>query len=144
MSSSGAIARALRRMGRDRTPIWYHPAYRLPVTEFGAVGGIEPRRADFVAWYLLESAAVPAEDFHRPEAIAWSDLARVHSRRLLASLLDPAVLARVFAVDPSQIAVDAAIETLRLACGGTLAAARAALQRRGPALNLLGGFHHAA
>jgi hypothetical protein len=36
------------------------------------------------------------------------------------------------------------LETTRRACGGTLEAARAALEMRGPALNLLGGFHHAA
>ncbi len=36
------------------------------------------------------------------------------------------------------------MRTLRLACGGTLGAARATLNERRPAMNLLGGFHHAA
>ncbi|MGC3996681.1 MAG: hypothetical protein QM767_03780 [Anaeromyxobacter sp.] len=39
--------------------------------------------------------------------------------------------------------VDEVMTTARLACGGTLAAAREALRTRGPAINLLGGFHHA-
>jgi hypothetical protein len=39
--------------------------------------------------------------------------------------------------------VDEVMTTVRLACGGTLAAARETLRTRAPALNLLGGFHHA-
>jgi hypothetical protein len=39
--------------------------------------------------------------------------------------------------------VDEVLTTVRLACGGTLAAARESLKTRVPALNLLGGFHHA-
>jgi hypothetical protein len=40
--------------------------------------------------------------------------------------------------------VDEVMTTVRLACGGTLAGARDTLRTRAPALNLLGGFHHAA
>jgi hypothetical protein len=54
------------------------------------------------------------------------------------------VVASIFAADPSDVPVDEVMTTVRLACGGTLAAARATLETRAPALNLLGGFHHAA
>jgi hypothetical protein len=50
----------------------------------------------------------------------------------------------VFAVDPSDIPVDEVMTTIRLAAGATLSAARETLETRAPALNLLGGFHHAA
>ncbi|HET7755007.1 MAG TPA: histone deacetylase, partial [Anaeromyxobacteraceae bacterium] len=55
----------------------------------------------------------------------------------------PEALARIYAVDPSDVPVDEVLTTVRLACGATLAAAREALRTRAPTLNLLGGFHHA-
>mgnify|MGYP003379418165 FL=1 len=56
---------------------------------------------------------------------------------------DPAAIAQAFAVDASDVVVDEVVHTIRIACGGTLDAAREALGTRGPTLNLLGGFHHA-
>lgn len=125
-------------------PVWHHPAYRLPLTNLEAGRGLDPRRADSAAFYLLHSRTVRRGLFRRPTPISYVDLARVHSEALLESLAEPATLARVFAVDALQVAVDEVMHTVRLACGGTLAAAREALERRGPTLNLLGGFHHAA
>src|SRR5438552_2028117 len=46
--------------------------------------------------------------------------------------------------DEADVVVDELLGSVRCACGGTVEAARAALQRRHPMLNLLGGFHHAA
>jgi acetoin utilization deacetylase AcuC-like enzyme len=128
---------------RRRVPVWYSPAYRLPVTGLEATVGMEPRRADFAAWWLRESGAVPRKAFRDPRPIGWDALDRVHSLELLESVSRPETLARIFGVDPTDVPVDEVLHTVRLACGGTLAAAREALATRGPALNLLGGFHHA-
>jgi acetoin utilization deacetylase AcuC-like enzyme len=68
----------------------------------------------------------------------------VHSPDLLDSLGRPETLAGIFSVDPSDVPVDEVMTTVRLACGGTLGAARESIRTRAPALNLLGGFHHAA
>ena len=125
-------------------PVWHHPAYRLPLPSLEALRSLDARRADSAAFYLLHSRTIARDLFRRPAPISYVDLARVHSEALLESLSEPSTLARVFAVDALDVAVDELMHTVRLACGGTLEAAREALERRGPTLNLLGGFHHAA
>lgn len=124
-------------------PVWYDPSYRLPLTAFGKRTGLDPRRADLVAWYLLDRGWLRRHNFRSPARARYEDLAAVHAGEYLESLTDKATLARVFGVDPWDVPVDELLNSVRLACGGTLAAARAALERRGPAMNLSGGFHHA-
>ncbi|WP_408629093.1 histone deacetylase family protein [Anaeromyxobacter terrae] len=129
---------------RRDVSVWYDPRYRLPLSGLEVGAGMEPRRADFVMWWLRECGAVPASAVHVPRRIAYDDLARVHTPELLESLGRPATMAHIFAVDPSDVPVDEVMTTIRLACGATLAAARDTLRTKHPALNLLGGFHHAA
>jgi acetoin utilization deacetylase AcuC-like enzyme len=124
-------------------PVWYDPDYRLPLSAFGKRTGLDPRRADLVAWYLLDRGWLARENLRTPTRVRYEDLARVHTPDYLESLADPAALARVFGVDPWGVPVDELLNCVRLGCGGTLAAARAALEREGPAVNLMGGFHHA-
>jgi acetoin utilization deacetylase AcuC-like enzyme len=128
---------------RDVT-VWYDPRYRLPLSGLEASVGLEPRRADFAAWWLRASGAVASRGFRTPHRISYENLARVHTSELLESLGRPEALATIFSVDASDVPVDEAMTTIRLACGGTLGAARETLRTRAPALNLLGGFHHAA
>jgi acetoin utilization deacetylase AcuC-like enzyme len=124
--------------------IWYHPAFRFPISGLVAQHSVEPRRADLVAWYLVSRQGFHQEDFHRPVPISYAKLARVHTDAYLDSLQDAQTLARIFAVDPSDLPVDEVLRTVRLGCGATVAAARVALTFKRPTLNLLGGFHHAA
>lgn len=124
-------------------PVWHSPDYRLPITSLDGQHGLEPRRAELAAWALLDLGAILPRQLQVPERAAYPDLARVHRPELLESLGRPETLARIFAVPAWDVPVDEVMRTVRLAVGGTLAAARSALLRRGPALNLLGGFHHA-
>jgi acetoin utilization deacetylase AcuC-like enzyme len=124
--------------------VWYDPRYRLPLSGLEVGAGIEPRRADFAIWWLRETGAVTASAVHAPRRITYDDLARVHTPELLESLGRPEAIAHIFSVDPSDVPVDEVMTTIRLACGATLAAARDTLRTKRPALNLLGGFHHAA
>jgi hypothetical protein len=55
----------------------------------------------------------------------------------------PNTLAEILGVESSYVPVDQVLQAVRLACGATLEAARWALKNKGPALNLMGGFHHA-
>ena len=135
--------RALRAIRGRGLELWYHPAYRLPMTSIEARVGIDPRRADLAAWYLVEWKAVPSSALRRPGRIRYDDLAKVHSRAYLESLDRPENLARIFGVDPWDVPVDELLGCMRYACGGTLEAARTVLSSGGMALNLLGGFHHA-
>lgn len=137
------INRLLRGWFRRDLTVWYDPAYRLPLAGLDGVVGMEPRRADFVAWYLVDKQVVPAEAIRTPEPISYNDLGRVHDASWLESLSNPIALARVFAAAPEEIRVDPLLQTVRLACGGTLSAARWAMQHHKATLNLLGGFHHA-
>ncbi len=128
---------------RREVHLWYDRAYRLPVSGLDTAG-MEPRRADFVAFWLRESRAIAGESFRTPRRVAYTDLARVHTPELLESLGHAETLGHVFAADPSDVPVDEVMATVRLACGATLEAARESLRTGHPALNLLGGFHHAA
>ena len=133
-----------RKLAWDRTmPVWYASEYRLPLTAFGKRTGLEPRRADLVAWYLLEHGWVARDQMRAPVRASYEALARVHDADYLESLGDRRTLGRIFGVDAWDVPVGGVLETVRLATGGTIAATEAALARRGPALNLLGGFHHA-
>ena len=124
--------------------VWYDARYRLPLTSLEGSVGMEPRRADFAAWWLRDCGAVPADAFRAPHRISYENLARVHTPELLDSLGRAEELARIFGVDPSDVPVDEVMTTVRLGCGGTLGATRESLRTRAPALNLLGGFHHAS
>lgn len=133
----------LHRALAGAVPTWYHPDYRLPAASVEARTGIEPRRADHVVTYLLDAGVYAQADVRTPARVPWADLARVHTPDWLEALTRADTLARVFAVEPWGIQVEELLDTVRFATGGTVAAAREALRRRGPALNLLGGFHHA-
>jgi acetoin utilization deacetylase AcuC-like enzyme len=135
-------------LSRKRAPvrpaIWYDRRYRLPLPGIEARFPIEPRRADFVATYLVERGPYRAEDLQRPERATYADLARVHGHELLESLGRPDRLAGIFGADEDAVRVDDTLVAIRLAVGGTIAAAREALRTGAATLNLLGGFHHAA
>ncbi len=105
---------------------------------------MDARRANHALHYLVKEHAVRAEDIRQPQAITYTDLQRVHTPDWLESLSKASTLAHVFAVDEADVVVDELMQSVRLACGGTLAAARHALEHRHATLNLLGGFHHAA
>jgi len=143
MRPRALLYRARSWLHRRDVTVWYDPRYRLPLSSLESSAGMEPRRADYAVWWLRESRAVPASALRTPRRVSFEDLARVHSHELLESLAHPEALAHVFAVDPSDVPVDEVMTTVRLACGATLAAARESLRTRAPALNLLGGFHHA-
>src|SRR3954454_13263591 len=125
-------------------PTWYHPDYRLPIGSVEGHLGIDPRRADLACWWLVDAQILEPAEVRRPRRARWDELMLVHSAEYLESLSQPGTLARIFAVDPSEIPVDEALRTVRLAVGGTIEAAQAALLSHGPTINFLGGFHHAA
>lgn len=124
--------------------IWVDDAYRVPLPSMETAVGLEPRRVDFAAWTLLERAAVKPEQLRTPQPIHFADVLRVHSPEYVESLQRREVLAQIFGVDPSEVPVEPLLRMVRLATGGTLQASRSSLERRAHALNLCGGFHHAA
>ncbi len=88
---------------------------------------------------IWERPAQPVED---------AELLRVHDRAYLQSLASPKVVARALEVKPLAWLPRSLIERrilrpMRLACAGTLLAARRALRDGAVAMNVGGGFHHA-
>jgi acetoin utilization deacetylase AcuC-like enzyme len=143
MRARGLLYRVRSWLHRREISVWFDPRFRLPLSGLESAAGMEPRRADYAAWWLRVSGTVTARGVRSPRRISYEDLARVHDPELLESLGRPQTLGRIFAVDPSDVPVDEVMTTIRLACGATLGAARETLQTHAPALNLLGGFHHA-
>jgi acetoin utilization deacetylase AcuC-like enzyme len=143
MRPRALLYRARGWLHRREVAVWYDPRYRLPLSGLESGAGMEPRRADYAVWWLREARAITPAALRVPRRVSFEDLARVHTPELLESLGRPETLAQVFAVDPSDVPVDELMMTVRLACGATVAAARETLRTRTPALNLLGGFHHA-
>jgi acetoin utilization deacetylase AcuC-like enzyme len=139
------VLNRLRRLVRGRElHVFYHRDFRLPLAGIAAQVGIEPRRADLVAWYLLEERIISKARFHEPELLPYSALARVHTDSYLESLNDPQTIARILGVDRDHIPVNEVLRTMRLGCGATVEAAQFAVRNpRKAAFNLLGGFHHA-
>jgi len=130
-------------LGPTQRVIWYDPAYRLPIPGIQAGVGIEPRRADLVAWALHNSKARKYFQLVRPERIALRDILRVHGRDYLTTLTQPDTLSRVFGLSGDEFPVDEVLNTVRLGAGGTAEATRSVLFNGGHHYNLLGGFHHA-
>ncbi len=131
--------------GRRRLKVIYDERYRLPFTTGDVrLGSIETRRADEALRYLLDQSAITQDAVLAPQAASYLELGLVHSEAYLESLHRSENLSRIFAVDGAFLPVDELLKSLRLACGGTVMAARLTLSEGIPVLNLLGGFHHAA
>jgi histone deacetylase 11 len=87
-------------------------------------------------------------DFVRPRPVRTPDLEEVHTPEYLRSLRRPESVAGILEVPvarrlPGWVLDWRVLQPMRLATGGTVLACRLALER-GVAINLGGGYHHAA
>ncbi len=124
--------------------VFYDEAFRLPLSSAELGPAIETRRADDAVHYLLREHAIDRQAIFQPEVISYEALGRVHTPEYLDAFQEPATLAHIFAVDASDVVGDELLRTVRLGCGGTVAAAHSTLETGLPGLNTFGGFHHAA
>lgn len=132
-----------RKLFGRRVTVWYDPAFRLPLPGLEGSTGFEPRRADYVLWFLVDQWVLPPSAVRAPRRARYREISRVHQAEYLETLTDKRTLARIFAVDESDLNVDEVLSTVRLACGATVDAAVDCLESGGSALSLFGGFHHA-
>lgn len=129
-------------------PLVYHPAYNI--TAFGL-----ERLHPFDSWKyrrirdsLIARGLRKAKDFVRPRPVSRAELRRVHTAEYLRSLRSREVLAGILEVPvvrrlPAWVIDWRVLRPMRYAAGGTILACRLAL-KHGLAINLGGGFHHAA
>jgi histone deacetylase 11 len=123
----------------------YSPGYRVSFFGIERLHPFDIAKYDRIAAHLRGEGLLEASDFQVPAPATEAQLAAVHDADYLASLSRPAELSR--ALEVKVPFGGAALERrvlspFRLAVGGTITAARAALQH-GLGVNLGGGFHHA-
>ncbi len=106
------------------------PGHRFPIEKYA-----------LLRERVVREGLIPASSVHEPARPSDEEITLVHApgyvRRFAAGALDPAEMRRIgFPWSP------ALVERSYRSVGGTIAAARAALER-GVAVNLAGGTHHA-
>lgn len=118
--------------------VWFSPGYTVPLP-----AGHRFPMGKYAALHeiLLREGLITPERTHEPAEADWADLRLVHTPEYLSDLahgtLAPQAIRRL-----GLPWAPAMLRRSRLAVGGTLAAAAAAL-RDGIAANLAGGTHHA-
>ncbi len=123
----------------------HSPGYRVSFYGLERLHPADIARYDRIADHLASEGLVEA--FAVPSEATVDLLARMHDRDYLTSLSDPSALSRALELTIPGFLGSQAVEArilapFRRAVGGTVAAARAALQH-GLGINLGGGFHHA-
>lgn len=132
------VRRSLRQIGLADYQVIFHEAYNTGFPNLP----MDPLRADRILAFLASEGFVLRRSVHRPEAVWMKALAMVHTPEYLDALHDETQLGRIMGVDVAPAQVDRMVDYQRLQTGGTLMATRRAL-RRGVAVHLGGGFHHA-
>jgi histone deacetylase 11 len=129
-------------------PLVYHPRYNIEAFGLERLHPFDSRKDRRIHDALVARGLRRTGDFIRPRPATPDDLVRVHSPDYLKSLRSPEALARILEVPavrrlPGWMIDWLVLRPMRYATGGTVLACRLALER-GVAVNLGGGYHHAA
>lgn len=130
-----------------KLPIIYSDGYNISVMNLEKFHPFDTRKYEKVYNYLLESFNFPADTFFKPKRITYKELLKVHSADYLESLKESENIADIAELGPlsllsPDILTAGIINPMKLATGGTCVGAELAL-KRGWAMNLSGGYHHA-
>jgi len=146
-SQTPPLRRVLRR-GRRRLgsffggpppPLYYSRRYAL---DLPAVAH-DARRGERILAFLDSAGLLPGDSPRAAEPASFHDLCRVHRFEYLESLNRPGALLKIIGLSVSDEAIERVLEGQRAMVGGTIEAARNALEDDGIAINLGGGLHHA-
>jgi histone deacetylase 11 len=129
-------------------PVIYHPKYNITAFGLERLHPFDGRKYQKIHDALIARGLKQRGEFVRPEAIGLDDLLKVHTREYLKSLNRPEVLAGILGLPilgrlPSWFTDWRVLRPMRYCIGGTVLASRLALDH-GLAINLGGGYHHAA
>jgi acetoin utilization deacetylase AcuC-like enzyme len=133
----GAIRRSLRPSG---IVLIYDPRY---VVQLGSIP-MDPLRAEMVLAFLTDEGLIRRRELLRPQSASMKNLRRVHTDKYLESLERTEVVEQIVGAQLTDAEAQGLVEFQRLASGGTVLAAATALRTGLVAVNLGGGFHHAA
>jgi histone deacetylase 11 len=134
--------------GVPMIPLVYHPAYNITAFGLERLHPFDSRKYRRIRDALIARGLRRRRDFVRPRPVSRRDLLKVHTPEYLRSLRSPEALARILEVPivgrlPGWLIDWRILRPMRYATGGTILACRLALEY-GVALNLGGGYHHAA
>jgi len=104
---------------------------------------IDIHRSERILDFLLAEGLLAAEHVRQPVTASLWDLRLAHSAAYLDELRKPESLTPIVGMEVWPALHERALQAQRAAAGGTLAAARSALEGERIAVNLGGGFHHA-
>jgi histone deacetylase 11 len=129
-------------------PLVYHPRYNITAFGLERAHPFDSRKYRRIHDALIARGMRRPGDFVRPRPALRNDLLKVHTSEYLHSLRHPEVLARILEVPivrrlPGWLLDWRVLRPMRYATGGTILACRLALDH-GLAINLGGGYHHAA
>ena len=129
-------------------PIVYHPRYNITAFGLERLHPFDSRKYRRIHDALVARGLRQPRDYVRPRSATRNDLLRVHTPEYIRSLRSPDALAGILEVPvvrrlPVWVIDWRILRPMRYATGGTLLACRLALEH-GVAINLGGGFHHAA
>jgi histone deacetylase 11 len=139
------------RSGEDAVvpvPLVYHPAYNITAFGLERLHPFDSRKYRRIHDALIARGLRSRPDFVHPRPARKHDLLKVHtpeylqtlrSKQVLASILEVPVVSRL----PRWLIDWRILRPMRYATGGTILACRLALEH-GIAINLGGGYHHAA
>ncbi len=143
------MARHIRRRWRRWRRRWlapqvrfvYHDAYAGTVE----AAPVDPTRGEKILGFLVDEGLLDRDEISVPRQPAVRSLLRVHDLDYIDAVgRDPELTERIFGERVSDAQVQMVLGMQRLAVGGTIQATRLALQGRSVAINLAGGYHHAA
>ncbi len=132
------VCRLCRRLLGPKIEIVYHDRYSAACPTLP----LDPLRAERILAFLVSEGLVLRRGVHTPKPISLKRLERVHTPSYLDSVNQIPVMTSIMGSELTRDQVDRFLDHQRLLTGGTLEATRLAL-KRGTAVNLGGGFHHA-
>lgn len=129
-------------------PLIYHPSYNITAFGLERRHPFDSQKYRRIHDALIARGVRQQRGFVRPRPVTSVQLLKVHTAAYLQSLRRSATLAQIFEVPiarrlPAWLLDWRVLHPMRLATGGTILACRLALER-GVAINVGGGYHHAA
>jgi histone deacetylase 11 len=129
-------------------PVVYHRRYNIKVFGLERLHPFDSRKYRRIHDALIARRLRRPGDFVQPHPVGHQDLLKLHTPEYLRSHRRPEVLAGILEVPiarrlPGWLLDWRILRPMRYATGGTILACRFALEH-GIAINLGGGFHHAA
>jgi histone deacetylase 11 len=129
-------------------PLVYHPCYNITAFGLERIHPFDSRKYQRIHDALIARGLRKAKDFARPGSISHGDLLNIHTPEYLRSLRRAESLAHILEVPilrrlPGWLIDWRILRPMRYVTAGTIMACRLALEH-GIAINIGGGYHHAA